>query len=156
MKSSKLTVAIFVALILGVIVGWVNPTFAQKFHPLATIFLNMVKMIIAPLLFATLVVGIAGHGDVKSIGKVGIKTLVYFEVVTTLALIIGLFAGNFLKPGAGFDIDVSDHAMQTATQMASVKVHSSMTDMIVDIVPTSVIKSMADGNLLQIVIFSIF
>lgn len=156
MKSSKLTLAIFFALILGIISGCVAPEFSQKLHPLATIFLNMVKMIIAPLLFATLVVGIAGHGDVKSIGKVGIKTLVYFEIVTTLALVIGLFVGNFFKPGVGFGLNVTPHALQTATQMASVKVHSTISELIIDVFPTSVIKSMADGNLLQIVVFSLF
>ncbi|MDD3437212.1 MAG: cation:dicarboxylase symporter family transporter [Candidatus Gastranaerophilales bacterium] len=156
MKSSKLTLAIFIALILGVVVGWAAPEFSQKLHPLATIFLNMVKMIIAPLLFATLVVGIAGHGDAKSIGKVGVKTLIYFEIVTTLALIIGLLVGNFFKPGVGFGINVSPTALHTATHMASVKVHGSLTDLIVDVFPTSVIQSMAEGNLLQIVVFSIF
>jgi len=134
----------------------VAPEFAQKLHPLATIFLNMVKMIIAPLLFATLVVGIAGHGDAKSVGKVGLKTLVYFEVVTTLALVIGLVVGNLFKPGEGFGLAVSPHALATANQMASVHVHGSMTDVLVSIFPTSVIQAMAEGNLLQIVVFSIF
>lgn len=156
MKSSKLTLAIFLSLILGVIVGWAAPDFAQKLHPLATIFLNMVKMIIAPLLFATLVVGIAGHGDAKSIGKIGIKTLVYFEIVTTLALVIGLAVGNLFKPGAGFVVTVNPDALQAAAQMATVKTHSSMTDLITSTFPTSVIQSMAEGNLLQIVVFSIF
>lgn len=156
MKGSKLTLAIFLALVLGVIVGWVAPEFGQKLHPLATIFLNMVKMIIAPLLFATLVVGIAGHGDAKSIGKVGIKTLFYFEVVTTLALVIGLAVGNLAQPGSGFSLHASQSAMNTAQQMASVKIHGSASDLIIDIFPTSVIKSMAEGNLLQIVVFSIF
>ena len=113
-------------------------------------------MIIAPLLFATLVVGIAGHGDAKSVGKVGLKTLVYFEVVTTLALVIGLVVGNLFKPGEGFGLAVSPHALATANQMASVHVHGSMTDVLVSIFPTSVIQAMAEGNLLQIVVFSIF
>lgn len=116
----------------------------------------MVKMIIAPLLFATLVVGIAGHGDIKSIGKIGLKTLVYFEIITTLALIIGLCVGNLFKPGVGFGLTVSPDALQAVTQMATTKGHTSMSDLIVNIFPTSVIQAMAEGNLLQIVIFSIF
>lgn len=132
------------------------PEFAQKLHILAVIFLRMVKMIIAPLLFATLVVGIAGHGDVKSIGKIGFKTLVYFEVVTTLALLIGLFIGNVFKPGTGFGVTINPSHLKTATEMASVHVHSSFREMVTDIFPTSVIQSMAEGNLLQIVVFSIF
>lgn len=157
MKNSKLTLAIFLSLIFGIIFGWVAPDFAQKLHPLATIFLNMVKMIIAPLLFATLVVGIAGHGDAKSIGKIGIKTLIYFEVVTTLALVIGLVCGNLFKPGTGFGLAVDSNAMDTVINMThNSMIHHSFGQMLVDVFPTSVIQSMAEGNLLQIVVFSIF
>lgn len=156
MKKSKLTVAIFLSLILGIITGCVAPQFSQKLHILASVFLNMVKMIIAPLLFSTLVVGIAGHGDIKSIGKIGLKTLVYFEIITTLALIIGLGVGNIFKPGVGFALHASPTAMQVANQMATTKVHTTLIDLIVDIFPTSVIQAMAEGNLIQIVIFSIF
>lgn len=156
MKNSKLTLMIFIALVLGVFVGWIAPEFAQKLHPLAVIFLKMVKMIIAPLLFATLVVGVAGHGDIKSIGKVGIKTIVYFEVVTTLALLIGLTVGNLFQPGAGFGVVTSSHNMQLANQMATVNVHNSISELIVGIFPSSIFQAMADGNLLQIVVFSVF
>lgn len=156
MKSSKLTTAIFLALVLGMIVGWAAPDFAQRLHPLAVIFLRMVKMIIAPLLFSTLVVGIAGHGDVKSIGKVGLKTLVYFEIVTTLALFIGLAIGNIFQPGAGFGLTVNQNHLQTVNQMATIHAHSSLSSMIIDIFPASIVQAMSEGNLLQIVIFSIF
>lgn len=156
MKTSKLTSMIFLALILGVLVGWLFPHFAQKLHPLAVIFLKMVKMIIAPLLFATLVVGIAGHGDVKSLGKVGLKTLIYFEVVTTLALIIGLSVGNIFQPGAGFGGIINPEHLRAANEMANVSPHHTLTEMVVNVFPTSVIQSMAEGNLLQIVVFSIF
>jgi proton glutamate symport protein len=157
LKNSKLTLAIFLALIFGVIFGWIAPEFARKLHPLGIIFLNMIKMIIAPLLFATLVVGIAGHGDAKSIGKIGIKTLVYFEIVTTLALAIGLGVGNLFKPGQGFTIHVNQAAIQTANQMAANQPpHASLSGLIVNAFPSSVIQSMAEGNLLQIVVFSIF
>ncbi len=157
MKSSKLTLAIFISLILGVFLGWIAPEFSQKLHPLATIFLNMVKMIIAPLLFATLVVGIAGHGDAKSIGKIGVKTLIYFEVVTTIALAIGLVVANICQPGAGFGVTASTEALDTVNQMsANAPVHHSFSQMIIDMFPTSVIQSMAEGNLLQIVVFSVF
>lgn len=157
MKNSKLTLAIFISLLLGVLVGWIAPDFARKLNPLAVIFLRMVKMIIAPLLFATLVVGIAGHGDVKSIGKIGLKTLIYFEVVTTLALVIGLFVGNVFQPGTGFGINVNPAALEMANSMATTTQHgSSFTQMIMHVFPTSIVQAMAEGNLLQIVIFSIF
>src|SRR5574344_231185 len=156
MKSSRLTSFIFGALILGILVGWLFPDFAVKMNPLASIFLNMVKMIIAPLLFSTLVVGIAGHGDIKSLGKIGLKTIVYFEIVTTLALCIGLAMGNIGKPGEGFGITVKAQDIQAAQHLATINPHNSFSDMIIGMFPTSVVKSMADGNLLQIVIFSIF
>lgn len=158
MKHSKLTALIFIALILGIIVGHFAPDFAVKMKPFATIFLRMVKMIIAPLLFATLVVGISGHGDAKSLGKIGLKTIIYFEIVTTLALIIGLVVGNLLQPGTGFVAGASAHAinMHEADLMAATQAHTSIGTMVTDIFPTSIIDAMAKGNLLQIVVFSIF
>ncbi|PWL79470.1 glutamate:protein symporter [Candidatus Gastranaerophilales bacterium] len=158
MKHSKLTALIFIALFLGVIVGHFAPDFAVKMRPFAEIFLRMVKMIIAPLLFATLVVGIAGHGDAKSLGKIGLKTIIYFEIVTTLALIIGLTMGNIFQPGVGFVSGTSAHAvqMQEAGLMAATHAHTSIGAMVTDIFPTSIIDAMAKGNLLQIVVFSIF
>ena len=95
----------------------------------------MVKMIIAPLLFATLVVGVAGHGDAKSLGKIGIKTIVYFEIVTTLALIIGLFMANVFKPGVGFVSGTTPDAiqMQEAGLMAATQAHTSIGEMVTNI-----------------------
>ena len=115
-------------------------------------------MIIAPLLFATLVVGIAGHGDAKRLGKIGLKTVIYFEIVTTLALIIGLTMANIFKPGVGFVTGNTPHAlhMQEAGLMAGAQAHTSISEMVTSIFPTSIVDAMAQGNLLQIVVFSIF
>lgn len=159
MKHSRLTALIFIALILGVVVGHFAPDFAVKMRPFALIFLRMVKMIIAPLLFATLVVGIAGHGNVKSLGKIGLKTIIYFEVVTTLALIIGLTMANIFKPGAGFvsqPIMANPSMLNEAGLMATVHTYTSVSAMVMGIFPTSIVQAMAEGNLLQIVVFSIF
>ena len=158
LKHSKLTALIFIALILGVAAGHFAPDFAVKMRPFAEIFLRMVKMIIAPLLFATLVVGISGHDDAKSLGKIGLKTIIYFEIVTTLALIIGLTMANLFKPGVGFVTGTSPHAihMQEVGLMAATSAHTSVSQMVTDIFPTSIIDAMAQGNLLQIVVFSIF
>lgn len=158
LKHSKLTALIFIALILGVVVGHFAPDFAVRMRPFAEIFLRMVKMIIAPLLFATLVVGISGHDDAKSLGKIGLKTIIYFEIVTTLALIIGLTMANLFKPGVGFVNGTSPHAihMQEVGLMAATQAHTSVSQMITDIFPTSIVDAMANGNLLQIVVFSIF
>ena len=157
MKSSQLSLLIFVALIAGILVGWIAPEFAVQMHPLATIFLRMVKMIIAPLLFATLVVGIAGHGDPKSLGRIGIKTILYFEVVTTIALFLGLGIANLLNPGQGINVSASNTAqLSEFAQISSSTPHSSFEDFFINLIPTSIVQSMADGNLLQIVVFSIF
>lgn len=132
------------------------PQQAVKLHYLGDIFLRMVKMIIAPLLFSTLVVGIAGHGDVKSIGKIGLKTIVYFEIVTTFALVIGLSVGNIFHPGVGFGTVVNSDSVATVSKMVTAHVGSPMSQLVAEIFPTSVIQAMSEGNLLQIVVFSLF
>ncbi len=158
MKHSKLTILIFIALILGVIFGHFCPHLAVKMRTFAVIFLRMVKMIIAPLLFSTLVTGIAGHGEIKHLGKIGIKTIVYFEIVTTLALIIGLTMGNIFNPGRGFATGTvaNPELLKEAGLMAVTTPHTSISEMVMSIFPTSIVQSMAEGNLLQIVVFSIF
>ena len=155
-NSKKLTLHIFIALVAGILFGWLCPKLAVKMQPLGEIFLRMIKMIIAPLIFATLTVGIAGHGDVKSLGKIGLKALVYFEVATTIALILGLFMANVLKPGVGFNIDVSSVSMTAVENMQGVASHSSLTHMLVDTIPVSIFDALAKGNLLQIVVFAVF
>lgn len=156
MKNSRLTTFIFLALFAGILFGWLAPDWAAKMQPLADVFLKMIKMIIAPLIFATLVVGIAGHGDVKNLGKIGLKAIIYFEIATTLALAIGLIMANILKPGSGFNIDLSTIAMDAVNEMQAVKVDHSFSHMLLDLVPTSIFKALAEGSLLQIVVFAIF
>lgn len=156
MKSSKLTLLIFIALVLGVLVGWLLPEVGIKMQPLAQIFLNMIKMIIAPLLFAVLVTGIAGHGNIKSLGRLGVKTIVYFEIVTTIALVLGLAVGHIFQPGIGFSKNISNSLLDTAANMATTNTHASLSDMVVHLFPTSVVQAMATGDLLQIVVFAIF
>jgi len=158
LKHSKLTALIFISLIAGILVGHFAPDFAIKMRPFAAIFLRMVKMIIAPLLFATLVVGISGHGDAKSLGKIGLKTIIYFEVVTTIALIIGLTMANVFKPGLGFQATTINYSekLEELGLVTGQATHVSMSDMVINIFPTSIIQAMADGNLLQIVVFAIF
>ena len=157
MKQSKLTFFIFAALVLGVVFGHFCPHIAVKMKTFAVIFLRMVKMIIAPLLFATLVSGIAGHSDVKKLGKIGLKTIIYFEIVTTLALIIGLTMGNIFNPGKGFGGAVANpELLKEAGLMAVTTPHTSISEMVMNIFPTSIVQAMSEGNLLQIVVFSIF
>lgn len=155
-KSKRLTLYIFIAFIAGILFGWLSPQLACKMQPLADVFLRMIKMIIAPLIFATLTVGIAGHGDVKSLGKIGLKTIIYFEIATTLALIIGILMANILKPGVGFSVEVSQSSLAMVEKMQTAVQSPSLVHMLIDSVPESFFKAMAEGNLLQIVVFSIF
>src|SRR5437870_3808213 len=100
----SLTTKIFIGLILGIILGYAKPEWGTAVRPLSLLFLNLIKSVIAPLIFATLVVGIAGTGDIRQVGRIGLKSLVYFEVVTTFALVIGLAAVNLTKPGVGVSL----------------------------------------------------
>lgn len=157
----SLTSQIFLALVLGLAIGALFPTWGVQLQGLSDLFLRMIKMLIAPLLFATLVVGIAGSGDHKQVGRMGIKTLLYFEVATTLALFIGLGVANWLKPGVGFNLLSATATQQAevgqiASNAATVATHHSFWDTILHMVPESVIQAMATGDILQLVVFSVF
>lgn len=156
MKKHTLSIWILVALILGVLVGALAPNIAIKMLPLATIFLRMVKMIIAPLLFSTLVIGISGHGNVKKLGRIGLKTLVYFEIVTTLALFIGTCAANIAAPHISrLDFGNLPHIGQILKMSSTVHYHS-FSSFVIEMFPTSIVQALTENNLLQIVVFSIF
>src|SRR5437868_15501676 len=100
----SLTTKIFIGLVLGVLLGWLKPEWGTAVRPLSLLFLALIKSIIAPLIFATLVIGIAGTGDIRQVGRIGVKSLVYFEIVTTFALVIGLAAVNITQPGKGVSL----------------------------------------------------
>ena len=157
------TTQILIGLLLGIAVGYLFPSsdaggvhvagFAEQIKPLADVFLRMIKMIIAPLLFSTLVVGIAGTGDVKTMGRIGLKAIVYFEIATTIALFLGLGLVNLFKPGVGVSLPIS---ADTRTAAAMVQSQQHVWDILLHMVPTSVVDSMARGDILQVVVFSMF
>lgn len=147
--KKSLTYWILISLLLGVSIGHDFPLFGQNLQILSQIFLRLIKVIIAPLLFATLVYGIAGHSDIKQVGRMGWKSLVYFEIVTTIALFIGLAAINISKAGMG--IKQSDVVMQ---EVPAAK-NQTASEVILHIFPESIAKSMAEGDVLQIVMFSV-
>jgi proton glutamate symport protein len=147
------TTQIFIGLLLGIAVGYLWPQFGVAIKPLADAFLRMIKMIIAPLLFSTLVVGIAGTGDIKSMGRIGLKAIVYFEVATTIALFLGLAIVNTFKPGAGLAMPIG---ADTAAAAAMVQSQQHAWDIFLHLFPTSVIDAMARGDILQVVVFSLF
>ena len=153
MKRVPLTTQIFVGLLLGIVVGYVWPSFGVSVKPLADAFLRLIKMIIAPLLFATLVVGIAGTGDLKAMGRIGLKAIVYFEAATTIALFLGLFLVNTFKPGAGLAMPIGGDTKALAA-MAQNQQHAW--DIFLHLFPTSVVDAMARGDILQLVVFSTF
>ncbi len=145
----SLTGWIFVGLLAGAELGHDWPNVAIKLQLLGTIFLRLIKVIIAPLLFGTLVVGIAGHADLKKVGRLAVKSLVYFEVVSTLAMLIGFAAINL--SGAGYGVSLPAAA---AGETLKVVPHTA-TQLIIDIFPESIAKSVAEGQLLQVVVFSV-
>lgn len=152
-KNIGLTTQIFIALILGVIFGYLFPQYGQELKPIGDIFLRMIKMIVVPLIFSALIMGIAGSGDFKQVGRLGIKALVWFEIATTLALIVGIVVVNVLQPGSGVIVaNVGD----TGNVAAAAKKSVDMMQMVIDIVPTNIVDAMSRGSMLQIVFFSTF
>jgi proton glutamate symport protein len=148
-KRKSLTWAIFVAIIVGAEIGYTFPEFAIQLKVLSSAFLKLIKTIIAPLLFSTLVVGIAGHSNLKQVGRMGWKSLLYFEIVTTFALFIGLAAINLSGAGKGIDFSnvVADKTIEVKKQTAS--------EVFLHVFPENIAKSIAEGQILQIVLFSI-
>jgi proton glutamate symport protein len=141
-------------MIVGVLLGWLTPGFAVALKPLSTIFLNMIKSLIAPLLFATLVVGIAGHGDdMKRVGKLAFRSIVYFEIVTTLALAVGLITVNLVRPGEGVGLDTGAQVASSITEASQRSI--TFSGILEHIVPASFIDAAAKNEVLQVVFWSI-
>ena len=150
MKKLTLTHWIFIALVAGIIVGKFFPAIAVEMDVFSKMFLKLIKTIVAPLLFSTLVIGIAGHTDMKQVGRMGWKSLLYFELVTTLALAFGLIAANVIRPGDGIDMS----AVQATEKIAVTQ--QGWKEIILHTFPENIAKSIVDGQVLQIVVFSIF
>src|SRR5580658_4574121 len=145
-----LYIQVLVAVFLGIVVGYVNPGLGKSLKPLGDGFINLVKMIIAPIIFCTIVHGIASMADAKKLGRIAIKALVYFEIVSSLALVIGLVVVNLLHPGAGFNIDVKSLQSEHLQQVQSLKTHSlDPTEFVLNIIPSSFFNAFATGDILQ-------
>lgn len=146
------TVQIMIGLVVGLLVGYVvsitDPSWANTIRPFSQVFIRMIRMIIAPLLFGTLVAGIAGAGHFKDVGRMGFRAIVYFEIVTTLALLIGLFTVNVMKPGVGLVLPAPTGAPPVSATA------QTWDQILLHMVPTSIIEAMATGDVLQIVVFS--
>ncbi len=143
---------IMIGLIVGAVIGWLRPDWGNAVYFLRDIFINLIKSIIAPLIFSTIVVGIAGAGALRKIGRMGVKALIYFELVTTAALFIGLAVVNFTKPGAGVTLTAGNTDIVKAIGQGHPK---TFVETLVHLFPSSVIESMVHGDVLQIVAFSV-
>lgn len=158
---------VIVAIILGILLGYflpgttetINgveehiPGFAEKMEPFSTGFIRLIKMVIAPIIFCTVVSGIAGMQNAKSVGKFGGFAILYFEIVSTFALLIGLVIVNIAKPGTGMDIDIS--RLDTSGVAQYMDKHQSFVDFLMNIIPTTVVNAFAEGNILQVLFFAI-
>jgi proton glutamate symport protein len=150
-RRRSLTLWIFVAMMAGAELGFDAPHVAVQLRVLSDIFLRLIRTIVAPLILATLIVGIAGHGDLKSVGRMGLKALVYFEVVTTLALAVGLVAINLSKAGVGLTVSAASGAAPVVTAPVATR----WDEVLLHVFPENLAKSIAEGQVLQVVVFAV-
>jgi aerobic C4-dicarboxylate transport protein len=150
-----LYIQVLIAIVIGALIGWKFPDFATNdwIKALGEGFIKLIKMVIAPIIFCTVVSGISHIQDAKKVGRIGIKALVYFEVVSTFALVIGLLVGNLVRPGAGFGGAMAD-AQKVATYAEQAKAQKSV-DFFLHIIPDTVVGAFASGEILQVLLFSI-
>src|SRR5262249_37818788 len=148
----SLTMQIMIGLVVGGVIGWLRPDWGNAGYFLRDIFINLIKSIIAPLVFSTIVVGIAGAGALRKVGRMGVKALVYFEIVTTAALFIGLAVVNFTKPGVGVTLAATNTDVLNTIGQTHPK---TLVETIVHVFPSSVVEAMVRGDVLQIVAFSV-
>ena len=153
--AKSLYFQVLIAIALGVLLGAVYPEGGAKMQPLGLGFIKLIKMLIAPVIFCTVVLGIAGVADVKKVGKTGGLALLYFEVMSSLALIIGLAVANVLRPGNGMNVDprtLSTGPLGAYTGSGKLQ---SVTEFLLDVIPTTVVDAFAKGDILQVLLFAI-
>ncbi|MEE2979673.1 MAG: dicarboxylate/amino acid:cation symporter [Pseudomonadota bacterium] len=150
-----LYVQVLTAIVIGVLLGHYSPELAVKMKPLGDGFIQLIKMVIGPIIFCTVVSGIAGMRDMKKVGRVGGKALLYFEVVSTFALVIGLAAGHIFNPGAGFNVDVHTIDAKAVAQYAAKAQSASTVDFLLNIIPSTVVDAFAKGDILQILLIAL-
>jgi proton glutamate symport protein len=152
-KRKKMSLWIFGAMLLGIEVGLDFPWFAKEMERFAKIFLRLIKSLVAPLIFSTLVVGIAGHSNLRQVGRMGLKSILYFEIVTTIALFIGLFSINLSEAGVGVKVTSGKAEMEKSAELLAQKAEHK--DHLVEMFPENIAKSIAENHVLQIVVFAL-
>ena len=153
--ASTLYIQVIVGLAAGILLGHFYPTIGVELKPLGDLFIKLIKMLLAPIIFASVVVGIARMGTIKETGRVGAKAMIYFEICSTIALLFGLLVVNLVQPGAGMNIDptqIDTTAIKSYTVAAE---HHTTMEFLMNIVPASVVGAFAQGNMLQIILFSL-
>jgi aerobic C4-dicarboxylate transport protein len=153
---TSLFVQLLVAVVAGVLVGHLWPTLGAQLKPVGDGFIRLIKMIIAPLIFCVVVTGIAAVGDIKAVGRIGLKAIVYFEVVTTFALLFGLVVANVFRPGAGLDINPATLDPNAVTAQTKGGQLPSAGDFLLHTIPDSVVNAFAQNQLLQVLVFAVF
>jgi len=146
---------VLLAIAAGVLLGWLQPKLGEQMEPLGKAFINLVKMIIGPVIFLTVALGIAQMGDLKKVGRVGIKAVVYFEVLTTVALVIGLIVANLVQPGAGMHIDPASLDASKVADYKQKADEAGVVGFLMDIVPKTFLSAFTDGNLLQVLLVAV-
>jgi aerobic C4-dicarboxylate transport protein len=151
----NLTVRVIIGIILGITVGFLFPEFGEKLKVLADVFIKLIKMVIAPIIFLTVAIGIGSMGDLKKVGRIGGKALIYFEIVTTFALAIGIIVVNLVKPGVGFNTSaVEGGDISQFTQQAK-ETNQGVIEFLVGIIPDNIVAAMGKGDLLPILFFAV-
>jgi aerobic C4-dicarboxylate transport protein len=151
----SLYVQVLCGIALGALLGFIFPQYGVAMRPLGDGFIKLIRMLIAPIIFATVVVGIAKMGDIKAVGRIGIRALLYFELVSTLALTIGLIVINVLRPGVGINASVATLDTKAVAAYTSSAQHLTTTDFLMNIIPTTVVDAFAKGEILQVLLFSV-
>ena len=151
----NMTFQVLSAIFAGILLGVFVPDVAKMMKPLGEMFINMVKMVIAPLIFFTIVLGIAKMGDMKKVGRVGGKALIYFEIVTTFALVIGLIVANWVEPGEGVNIQATQAESDQVSEYAHEGEKMKLSDFIIHIIPSNAVEAFAKGDILQVVFFAV-
>ena len=152
---SSLWVQVSVAILIAVVLGYLKPATAIAMKPLGDAFIRLITMIIAVMIFCTVVTGIAGMRDLRKVGRVGGKALLYFEIVSTLALVVGLIVGNVVRPGSGFNVDASTLDTRAVSEYAGQAKAQTVTDFLMHIIPTTIVDAFAKGDILEVVLVSI-
>lgn len=150
-----LYVQVLTAILIGILLGWLAPQWGAAMRPLGDGFIKLVRMMITPIIFCVVVVGIAKIGDLKSVGRIGVKALVYFEVISTLALVIGLVVVNVLQPGVGINADPASLDTSAVASYTNTAEKLSTVDFLLNIIPATVVGAFAQGEILQVLFFSV-